>query len=54
VLNEGADTDAAGLAGWANARLGKIQRISSVKILSSLPRNEAGKILKRELRDALA
>jgi acyl-CoA synthetase (AMP-forming)/AMP-acid ligase II len=54
VLNEDADTDAASLAGWANARLGKMQRISAVKILSSLPRNEAGKILKRELRGALA
>jgi long-chain acyl-CoA synthetase len=54
VLNEGADTDAASLAGWANARLGKMQRISAVKILSSLPRNEAGKILKRELRAASA
>ena len=54
VLKEGADTDAASLAGWANVRLGKMQRISAVKILPGLPRNEAGKILKRELRDTFA
>jgi acyl-CoA synthetase (AMP-forming)/AMP-acid ligase II len=54
VLNAGFDTDAASLTGWANARLGKMQKISAVKILPSLPRNEAGKILKRELRAALA
>jgi long-chain acyl-CoA synthetase len=54
VLEEGADADAAGVAAWANARLGKIQRISAVKILTSLPRSAAGKILKRELRDEFA
>ena len=39
------------LRDWANARLGKTQRLAAVNIVSSLPRNAIGKILKRELRD---
>ncbi len=54
VLEAGADADASDVAAWANARLGKIQRISAVKILLSLPRSAAGKILKRELRGEFA
>ncbi len=34
---------------WANARLGKMQRISELRILDRLPRSAIGKILKREL-----
>lgn len=52
VLKAGADVDAAHLAAWANARLGKTQRMDLVKIMRSLPRNGAGKVLKGELRDA--
>jgi long-chain acyl-CoA synthetase len=51
VLQEGAVADAAGLTVWANERLGKMQRLASVKIAVSLPRNDAGKVLKRELRE---
>jgi long-chain acyl-CoA synthetase len=54
VLKGGADLGAAALTAWANQRLGKLQRIASVRIVSSLPRNEAGKVLKRALRDAIA
>lgn len=36
--------------GWANARLGKQQRLVDIKTVSELPRNPNGKILKRELR----
>ncbi len=54
VLKAGAALDGAQLTAWANARLGKTQRIDSVKILRRLPRNGAGKVLKGELRDALA
>ena len=54
VLKTGAQVDAAQLAAWANARLGKTQRIDSVKIMSSLPRNGAGKVLKGELRNAFS
>jgi long-chain acyl-CoA synthetase len=54
VLNKGADIDAERLAAWANERLGSAQKISGLKIMASLPRNDAGKVLKRELRDSLA
>jgi long-chain acyl-CoA synthetase len=53
VLKKGADVDAARLTAWANERLGKTQRIGGVKIMATLPRNDAGKVLKRELRDSL-
>ncbi len=39
---------------WVNARLGKVQRISSVDIMNSLPRNHIGKVMKRELRDMVS
>jgi acyl-coenzyme A synthetase/AMP-(fatty) acid ligase len=42
---------AAGPQAWAKARLGKTQRLTVVKIMNNLPRNGAGKVTKRELRD---
>jgi acyl-CoA synthetase (AMP-forming)/AMP-acid ligase II len=36
---------------WANAQLGKTQRLAAVQIVDTLPRSAIGKILKRELRD---
>lgn len=42
---------ATGLRDWANARLGKTQRLAAVEIVAALPRSAIGKILKRELRD---
>jgi len=38
---------------WANARLGKTQRLNDVRLVAALPRNAIGKVLKRELREAL-
>ncbi|HPF28124.1 MAG: AMP-binding protein [Steroidobacteraceae bacterium] len=38
------------LIDWTNARVGRQQRISDVRIVAELPRNPNGKILKRELR----
>ncbi|MBX3702274.1 MAG: AMP-binding protein [Steroidobacteraceae bacterium] len=38
------------LRAWANARLGKQQRLSRVEFVAELPRNPNGKLLKRELR----
>ena len=39
------------LRDWANARLGKTQRLAAVEFVDALPRSAIGKILKRELRD---
>ena len=36
---------------WANARLGKLQRLSAVEFRDDLPRSTIGKLLKRELRE---
>jgi acyl-CoA synthetase (AMP-forming)/AMP-acid ligase II len=38
---------------WANARLGRMQRIAEVRVVEALPRSGAGKVLKRALREAL-
>lgn len=35
---------------WANARLGKSQRLAAIEVRDGLPRSTIGKILKRELR----
>ena len=53
VARPGCSPDAAGLADWTNARVGRQQRISGVVLRDSLPRNANGKILKRELRAEL-
>jgi acyl-CoA synthetase (AMP-forming)/AMP-acid ligase II len=46
-----ADADPESLREWANARLGKVQRLAAVVPMEELPRSAIGKILKRELRD---
>ncbi len=43
--------DAADVMEWANARLGKVQRLADVRIVAHLPRSPIGKVLKRELRE---
>jgi acyl-CoA synthetase (AMP-forming)/AMP-acid ligase II len=40
------------LRAFANAKLGKTQRIAAVELIDELPRSHIGKVLKRELRDA--
>ena len=47
-------TDADTLRQWANAQVGKTQRISGLRFIAELPRSAIGKVLKRELRDAWA
>jgi long-chain acyl-CoA synthetase len=52
VLREGEQLSPASLKDWINARVGaKFQRLSDVILLSDLPRNVAGKTLKRQLRE---
>ncbi len=47
------DLDAETLKAWLNAKVGKFQRVSQVRFAETLPRNAAGKVLKRELRREL-
>ncbi len=54
ALKPGAQVEAEDLRGFANAQLGKVQRISRVYVVQSLPRSSIGKVLKRQLRDELA
>ena len=51
VLREG--HDAADVLAFANARVGKTQRINRLVMADELPRSPIGKVLKRELRDRL-
>ena len=51
TLRAGAKVTEQELLQWVNQRLGKLQRISALRIEPSLPRSAIGKILKRELRD---
>ncbi len=51
TLRKAASADGPALLEWANAKLGKTQRLSGLTIVDSLPRSAIGKILKRELRD---
>jgi acyl-CoA synthetase (AMP-forming)/AMP-acid ligase II len=54
VLRAGRKVAAAVLLAWANARLGRFQRLSEVRLLKTLPRTTLGKVLKRALRERLA
>ena len=50
-LRAGVEADAEALRAWVNARVGKTQRISSLRVVQALPRSAIGKVLKRDLRD---
>jgi long-chain acyl-CoA synthetase len=50
VLHPGRAIDSEALREWANARLGKMQRLSVVEFRNELPRSGLGKVLKRDLR----
>jgi acyl-CoA synthetase (AMP-forming)/AMP-acid ligase II len=49
VVPRSAELDMDALCAWANARLGKQQRLCGCTRVAELPRNPNGKILKREL-----
>jgi acyl-CoA synthetase (AMP-forming)/AMP-acid ligase II len=51
VRREGDATGEDELLQWANARLGKTQRLQSLHFIDELPRSAIGKVLKRELRE---
>lgn len=50
VPKAGRSVDPEALREWANARLGKYQRISRVELRDSLPRGSLDKVVKRELQ----
>lgn len=52
VLKDGADAEA--VRAECNAKVGKTQRLSAIRMVDELPRSPIGKVLKRELRDAYA
>jgi acyl-CoA synthetase (AMP-forming)/AMP-acid ligase II len=49
VPHAGRQIDAGALREWANARLGRMQRLAGVSIRAELPRSAIGKVLKTEL-----
>lgn len=52
VLRPGAEAQPAALRQWANEHVAaRYQRLSDLLVLESLPRNVAGKVLKRSLRE---
>ncbi len=54
VRRVGHDAPAAEVQQWANAQLGKTQRLADLRWVAELPRSAIGKVLKRELRDGYA
>jgi long-chain acyl-CoA synthetase len=52
ALKPGVTADAAEIREWANAKLGKTQRLADLQLVDSLPRSHIGKVLKRDLRDS--
>lgn len=51
VPKEGATIDADALLGWMRGRVADYKRPKSIVVRDALPKNAAGKILKRELRE---
>jgi acyl-CoA synthetase (AMP-forming)/AMP-acid ligase II len=51
VRAPGAQHSAQEIRAWANAKVGKTQRLSDLRFIAELPRSEIGKVLKRDLRE---
>ena len=54
VVLRDATADANAIMADVNSRLGGTQRVSAIHVILELPRNQIGKVLKRELREQLA
>ena len=54
VRRPGDATEPDALLQWANAQLGKTQRLAALRLIDELPRSAIGKVLKRELRDTFS
>ena len=52
VPRDGAEIDAPGLINHCIAKLGKFKKPHSIDVVAELPKNDAGKILRRKVRDA--
>ncbi len=50
VLRTGCENDPEAIREWANARLGKAQRVSGISRLDALPRSALGKVRREDLR----
>jgi long-chain acyl-CoA synthetase len=50
VAAPGSDIALEALLAWANARLGRTQRLAGLRFVGALPRNAIGKVMKRALR----
>ena len=53
MLRDGETIEPELLKEWINSRVdAKFQRVSDVVVMNAFPRNVAGKMLKREMRDS--
>lgn len=53
-LTQAGAADPADILATANAQLGKMQRLSDIRVIDALPRSAIGKVLKRELQEVYA
>jgi acyl-CoA synthetase (AMP-forming)/AMP-acid ligase II len=51
VLRPAATVEVAELCEWTNAQLAAYQRVATMEFRETLPRNQLGKLLKRDLRE---
>ncbi|MGR3661699.1 MAG: class I adenylate-forming enzyme family protein [Paracoccaceae bacterium] len=49
ILKDGEDLDPVVLKEWTNVRIGRMQRLTGVEFVETLPRSSLGKVLKADL-----